>query len=125
MVGVAVHFTSGGLSLNLVSPQHVMWLWGHMSSFRALGGTTNIMSTLQDALLEILRQSPTFKSVRELQKALLDQTGRSSGTRSIYQSLMGLSRAGLVELRREYSYGGRNGCHCFWRVNDESRRTLP
>ena len=74
------------------------------------------MSTLQDALLEILRQSYTFKSSRELRRSLLDQTGRSIGTQSVYQSMMGLSRAGLVELRKEYGYGGRNGCRCFWRV---------
>jgi Fe2+ or Zn2+ uptake regulation protein len=79
------------------------------------------MGTLQDALMEILHQSSAFKSARELQKCLLEQTSSRYRLNSICRALGSLEKFGLVELHKELGPGGRGGCCYFWHIKDSGQ----
>ncbi|MGD0954813.1 MAG: hypothetical protein ABR985_20915 [Methanotrichaceae archaeon] len=76
------------------------------------------MSTLQDKLLEILRNSSVQMSTRELQEDVLEQTKSSHRLSTIHRALSALEKFDLVELRKEKAWGGRYGYHCFWRIKE-------
>jgi Fe2+ or Zn2+ uptake regulation protein len=78
------------------------------------------MGTLQDALLEILRQPSAFKSARELQNCLLEETSSRYRLNSICRALGSLEKFGLIELHKEPGPGGRGGCCYFWRIKDNN-----
>ena len=79
------------------------------------------MSDQQEAILEVMRQTCEFKRASEIQRALQKQIGHPISTKSIRQSLKGLSRSNLVELRKESGQSGRGGCCYFWRIKDSGQ----
>jgi DNA-binding HxlR family transcriptional regulator len=78
------------------------------------------MSSQQDALLEILRQSSVFKSTNELRKALQERNGHPSSNKAVCRSMKRLLKHGLVERQEESDHPNSVERCYFWRIKDNS-----